>query len=216
MERILNIYLHLPKCGGMSVTDALKAGLGEDRVQIFPNFAIDTEVKLKTRVVIGHLKFGCHKDVFPPVEDIRYLTMVREPVERLYSHWAYLQRQGRMELPIADFLESKRAIVDNLQVRMLTGRDWLEWAEIGEPITEKDLRQAKYNIAQHFDWVGVMDHFGASIARLSLYLKADLPALHHNKWNMREPIPPELAERARELNEYDAQLYQWVKETYYP
>jgi len=200
----------------MSITNALKAALGGSGVQIFPNFKIDKPVAPETRVVMGHLTFGCHRDIIPPQEGVRYLAMFREPVERLYSHWAYLHRQGRMKMPLSDLLGSDRAVVDNLQVRMLTGKKWLEWEQIKERVNEDDLRQAKYNIAQHFDWVGVMDYVDASLARLSLYLGVDLPVLHDNKWQMRVPIPAELAERARELNQYDAQLYEWVRDSYYP
>jgi hypothetical protein len=216
LERLLRIFIHPPKVGGVSTTDAIKDTIPE-KLQVFPRYVIDEDVKPETEIAIGHLRFGCHHAIHN-LEDfeIRYLTQLRNPVDRVFSHWAYLQRQGRMDMGLFEFMESSRVIAENLQVRQLAGMPHSEPVNTAVPVAGKDLRQAKYNLAQHFDWVGVLDHYPASIARLSLLLGVDLPIYRHNVWTHKREIEADERAAIEEGNRYDTELYQWVLEKYYP
>lgn len=217
MDRLLRVFIHPPKAGGVSTTDALKEAL-PGRVQIFPRYFIDREIGDETDIAIGHLSFGCHKTI-RRVENrfnVRYLTQLRDPVDRAWSHWNYLVRQGRMEFTLIELLGSDRAIADNLMTRQLSGMAHSEPVSTDLKVTDDDLRQAKYNIAQHFDWIGVLDYYRASMARLSLLLEVDLPVYRHNTWAHRHPPTEEERAALEANNQFDIELYRWVKSVYYP
>jgi len=213
LGREVAIYLHIPKTGGMGMTDALKKAY-PGGVQVFPNFVIDAEIKLETRIVLGHLQFGCHKDIFPIGLRWRYLTMLRDPTERFFSHWAYLKRQGRMELDLIELLQSRKAIADNMQVRMLVGKPWAEWSPVGQPVTEKDFKQATYNLAQYFDWVGVLEQHGRSVDHLSEILGADLEKINTNRWTHRRELTVRERAAIEKRHRWDRYLYNWARGAY--
>lgn len=203
--------------GGVSTTDALIEAL-PGKVQVFPRYWLDQEISPDTEIAIGHLAFGCHR-VIRDYEDrfqIRYLVQLRNPIDRAWSHYNYLVRQDRMELSLFGLLDSTRAIADNLMVRQLSGMPHSEPASTFEQVTEEDLRQAKYNLAQHFDWIGVLDHYPESIARLSTLLGVGLTVYRHNVWTHRRPPDDDEREILEANNQFDLQLYEWVLEKYYP
>jgi hypothetical protein len=207
------VFLHTPKTGGVSTTDAIKHALPE-KLQVFPRYVIDDPVGAEIEIVIGHLTFGCHRDINASAK-FRYLTQLRHPINRLFSHWAYLQRQGRMDMGLMELLESDRVLVDNLQVRQIAGMVHSEPDVSTDRVTEADLRQAKYNLSQHFDWVGLLERYNVSIARLSVHLGVDLPVYRHNIWTHRREIGEDEWAVMAERNKWDLALYDWVVEKYY-
>lgn len=216
MEREVKIFLHIPKTGGVGNTDMLKLAF-PGGVQVFPNFAIDQEIAKETKIIMGHLKFGCHRDLSPGGLRWRYLAMVRDPVDRVFSHWAYLQRQGRMKLDFVQLMRSRKAIADNLMVRMLVGKPWLEWESDNPPVTEADFRLAKYHLAQYFDWVGVLERHEKSIARLGEYLGVPLKRINTNGWTHGREMTEEERQIATERHIWDMYLYRWIRDAYdYP
>lgn len=216
MGREVKIYLHIPKTGGMGTTDALKVAY-PNGVQIFPHFVIDATIKPETEVIMGHLQFGCHEDIFPVDLRWRYLTMLRDPAERFFSHWAYLRHQGKMDYSLLELLGAGKAISDNIQIRMLVGKPWAEWASAERPITEEDFRQAKYNLSQHFDWVGILEHHSRSIDHLSELLGVDIPKLHTNRRLRGQALTASERAEIEKRNKWDRYLYNWARMAYdYP
>ena len=160
-----------------------------DRFRKAPNTFTHPQVaeeRLRARVIgendtrplaiAGHIVFGL-RDLLP--SDTRYVTVLREPVERTLSHYGYLvaprdpkERQHgllardtpyRPELSLEEALEDPRYLPDNLQTRMIVCR-----RSPFEQLPGDALEQAKEHLRSRFTFVGVterFDEFAALLAR---------------------------------------------------
>jgi Sulfotransferase family len=86
------------------------------------------EQRAKFRIVMGHFQYGIHE--FLP-QEYTYVTIVRNPVERVISHYHYLRQtqpeltsDGAVPLSLTEMLERGRTVnLDNLMVRCFSGVD---------------------------------------------------------------------------------------------
>ena len=96
--RQIFVHLHIPKCGGSSVTDVLSRNFGQDLVttnSILNDYQYDAAQV--ARIIDHHPRLKCltgHKlSLDLPFDrsdlDIQAVTWVRDPVERFVSHYFY-------------------------------------------------------------------------------------------------------------------------------
>ena len=184
----LLVQIHIPK----TAWSALRRVLNKEyrgRFQKTPNTFTHpqaAEERLRDRVggtdaarplaVGGHIVFGL-RDVLPA--DSRYLTVLREPVERTLSHYGYLvaprdpkerphgllarDTPYRPDLSLEEALEDPRYLPGNLQTRMIVCR-----RSPFEQLPGDALEQAKRHLRSQFAFVGVterLDEFTALLAR---------------------------------------------------
>jgi hypothetical protein len=184
----LLVQIHIPKTAGSALRRVLNKEYGE-RFRKAPNTFTHAQVaeeRLRARAagedgappqaIAGHIVFGL-RDVLPA--DSRYVTVLREPVERTLSHYGYLvaprdpkERQHgllardtpyRPELSLDEALEDRRYLPDNLQTRMIVCR-----RSPFEQLPGDALAQAKDHLRSRFAFVGVterFDEFAAVLAR---------------------------------------------------
>jgi len=184
----LLVQIHIPKTAGSALRRVLSKEYG-DRFRKAPNTFTHPQVaeeRLRARVIgendtrplaiAGHIVFGL-RDLLP--SDTRYVTVLREPVERTLSHYGYLvaprdpkERQHgllardtpyRPELSLEEALEDPRYLPDNLQTRMIVCR-----RSPFEQLPGDALEQAKEHLRSRFTFVGVterFDEFAALLAR---------------------------------------------------
>jgi hypothetical protein len=228
------LYLHIPKAGGTTLGEyvysqcrapedhdegLLNAGvlfmpygfLKEPDLRI-PDYIVPTLARPELRAVLGHFWFGVHEHVGRPCT---YVTLLRDPVERIISLYHYLQLQERMSLE--EFAASppfKEA--DNDQVRRIAGED----PPIGG-CTAETLRTAKENLRRHFAVVGVTERFDETLVLLNRRLgwTREVVSYPRNVNPDRRPtesIPRSTLELIRERNALDAELHrfaqQWMDE----
>jgi Sulfotransferase family len=175
--------------------------------------------------VAADMPFGIHRYVPRPV---RYLTVLREPVDRLISYWyfAYNARhQTKLQRSMWDVIEEhgfdvyaaveKGGLIhySNDQTRCVLGSDKIV-------LGADDLLAAQDLIAGSYDLVG-------TVARLGDFLRVlagregwqadwELPRLNVGDRSDRSLLPAGAIAAFRELNEIDAALYRWVEDTYLP
>jgi len=218
------IFLHLPKTGGSTLRRIIEREYPADAI-----FTIDPDVsgsidrllglppaRLEAiRAVIGHAPYGLHEIVPWPAA---YVTLVREPVDRIVSHFAFAQRSpesplhaeagagsgslGRYvrEAPSAPFFNDG-------QTRLLGS----ESPRDARPARPETLTRA---LARIDDWVGVIgltDRFGDSLAmmRSAFGWSRVRPGREKPGWNRPgwEDIPDSDLREVREHNRMDAELY---------
>jgi FkbM family methyltransferase len=169
------------------------------------------------RVVVGHVPYGLYREHLPP--DTRYLTFLREPVDRVLSHYhglihGFPRDQGR---PTADSLEEalvemRLPQLNNLATRYLCGDP--------SPLKEMPagaLDDAKANL-RDFAFVGIQERFEESIVllRRMLGLSAD-PYLNRHV-SIDRPDVEEISGEQRalitECNQLDAELYAFAQELF--
>ncbi len=135
------LFLHIPKAGGTTLGDYVfnqcRAEDGRDEGLLNagvlflpfgffkePDLAISENIqnllrRTDLRAVIGHFWYGIHKYVERPAT---YITLLRNPAERIVSLYHYLKLEGRMS--IEEFVATPSfKEMDNDQTRRIAGVD---------------------------------------------------------------------------------------------
>ncbi len=229
--------MHVPKTSGISLSEALRTALqparafrGFDRVLFgdYDDFAslggeIASQVCLRPEdlpaadLVVGHIAYSSLRQRFP---DGQMMTVLRDPVSRLLSHWLYWRghsdeqlapwgawgarvKQSRRKL--AEFLQEPSIAfhTDNLTVRMLL------WPHPLVPVNgfidpahgDQLLAEARARLLD-FQFLGVVEN-QRLFADLSDWLGMAVDPLRLNETNpiplhLRESLTGELSAKALE------------------
>src|SRR5215831_12159156 len=94
------VFLHIPKAGGTTMSRILErqyclAGsywTEWNRPSLQAFMELPQQHRAKIRLVYGHLGFGVHEFLPRPA---RYLTLLRDPIERAISHYYFIRRTPR-------------------------------------------------------------------------------------------------------------------------
>lgn len=177
------LFVHVPKTAGTTLRVVVQQQyLGQGLFVISHDIqkerrrlaALDEQEKRGLRAVYGHMVWGWHEHLLPG-QPHAYITMLRDPIERVLSLYAHARLKehylgpavGRMNL--VQFLQSGVTMTpDNGMVRQLCGRDeFLQkpWRDMSIPhgdVTRADLEAAKAHLRQ-CAVVGVSEQFDAFI-----------------------------------------------------
>jgi hypothetical protein len=155
----------------------------------------------------------------------KFFTILRDPVDRVISEFFFSpwrMRKGTLEQHLE--MGGIDPNLDNQQVRMLSGCPELDapWNPEGRtistpPVERLHLEMAKHNIEERFIVAAPLERF----TELAWFLKRlygwplhRVLFLMHNK-NANRPKLEEVSEVTRKrletLNQYDVELYEWVK-----
>jgi hypothetical protein len=163
------VFLHVPKAGGQTLFAIMARQYDPARTVTVldvsdPRTAFEDVRRRAAPVLIrGHLPFGVHEELgIDPV----YLTMLREPVDRVVSTYRYIRRTvehplhrvvNDRRMTLAGFVESDvahREVVD-WQTRQLSGR-------VDPDPDEATLDVAEGNLARCVA-VGITERFDESL-----------------------------------------------------
>jgi hypothetical protein len=220
------VFIHVPKAGGTTLRSVLdrqyRGGLMEIKRDEISSFAarwgrLAEGERAAIRCLWGHMPFGLHRVIGA---DAIYTTMVRDPVERVLSHYYYVRGEPAHSLhqavvagmTLEDYVTSGATIeVNDDQVRLLSGID-AGW----DGVTGEMLRTAKANIDQHFPVVGIAERFDESLLLFKrvlgwpqvlyprpLNVTTDRPA--------REAIPRAAMQAIEKHNTLDLALYEYAR-----
>ncbi len=220
------IFVHIPKSGGTTLDQVLNRRaqgkvcwlLGTTQQVLDRISQCAEEELLSYELFAGHIPFGLHALIPAPC---RYITILRDPVERLVSHYYHVldkpghpsyQRIAEGGVSLIDFVSGDFSLeVDNLQTRFIAGLD----ANRATPLngcTEELLRTAIQNLDTNFDGVLVQEYFDHS-----LLLHADAMGWRsapvytskrvHKSRPRRRDIPAEVREVAATRNRFDVSLH---------
>ncbi len=236
------VFLHIPKTAGISFRRMLKfkillnhprslvnvnLALGFFRIpdldQRFVELArLDGNQRTRIHYVEGHQGYG--------VDDIirrktRYLTLLRNPVDRAKSTYYHLQRpdvkarHGVPDLGLVELVFLKNSwgdahYFDNCQVRYLAG-------DKGKPValpfgecTRSMLERAKERVEQ-ITFVGLTEFYEESVALLCRTLGWSFaPVIAANRTSgmgNEESLAPSEASLLKEINELDLELYSFAQ-----
>jgi len=223
-------FIHIPKTAGGTVRAMLRAGsVPTIDTGNFLSFPERTKRKLARKLVagrwadgdvaIGHVPYGTYHAHLPP--GIRYMTFLREPVDRVISHFArhidtprsrYKTTKPRFQ-PASSLGQALASPdvpdLDNLQTRFLCS----DPAPVG-PLPASALEDAKRNLAG-LAFVGIQERFAESLVLFQRSLGVRLEPAINRHVNAYRPSLDEIGDRERELIEehtrLDAELYRFAR-----
>lgn len=230
-EKEVIIFLHIPKAAGSTIHKILERHysffrrylVGSDIAGDMGKFKNFSEKKRNSYDLIrGHLSFGLEGFISRPV---KYFTIVRNPLERLYSHYNYVRRTSNHYLNehslngFKNYIEKANPMeMANGQVRMISGAG----GNIHKPTTlecdRKMLEKAKENIEKYFSLVGIDKYFDESLILLKkefgwkniCYISQNVTG----KEKKKTIFDDETLKRVKELNELDYELYSYAEKLF--
>lgn len=220
------IFVHIPKTAGSTLDQILdrkaKGNVcwlpGGTRKTVDRLSHLAPEDLLRFKVFAGHVPLGLHA-LIPAT--CRYITILRDPVERLVSHYYHVLDkphhpsyeqivEGGMSL--LDFVASDISQeVDNLQTRFVAGIE----ANRATPMNgcnDELLRTATQNLDTLFDGVLVQEYFDHSLLLLAAALGWRSQPVYaslrvQRARPRRREIPEEVRKLAASRNRYDVSLH---------
>jgi len=176
------ILLHIPKTAGTTLSIILMNKYGEGATHAVTGgsagreaFSQEPEAARRApRLFIGHQAFGLHEHIPRHCE---YVTVVREPVARIVSHYHhvlnepkhYLHRYAtNRRLSLEQYAENplKADELDNGQTRMLADYALSQSVPAGSP-ERRLLDSAKSNLERFFCCVGLTERFDETMVMLT-------------------------------------------------
>lgn len=226
------IFLHIPKTAGTTLHEIFKANYhpakiynrefsGDDGASAFINLPVERRAAI--RLLWGHFPFGLHQYLPGP---FTYFTFLRDPVERVISHYYYLLSHPEMfwipeeirekNLTLHEVLEREMIVdIKNMYTRLLAGLPYLFPAD---GYTEQHLQMARQNLQDHFSVVGLVERFDETLLLLQkAYGWQNIYYVQDNVNRQRpdrEMIPPETIALIEQQNALDMQLYQFGQELF--
>jgi galactose-3-O-sulfotransferase len=226
------IFMHLSKTAGTTLRQIILAQYGSDAVRhvdgCSPSEPAEHVRRLPAserdgiRAFVGHMAFGLHRVLSGPST---YVTLVRDPVERLISHYHYSLSDVTAPLhgevvskgmTLKDYVERSEAAweFNDGQTRLL-GCDMLRW-----PCASSTdlLERAKRNIEERFAVVGTTERFDESVLLMRRALGWDWPLYRSAKVAHDRPRKEDVTDDALRAivarNELDAELHRYVTERF--
>ncbi len=215
------VFIHIPKTGGMTMHAMIrdlykpcelhKINPAVESIEKYQSLSRGRKDELK--VIYGHMDYWIH-ELLPP--NSRYVTLMRNPVERVVSHYRYVRRTASnplRELAMQSSLEDWVAQcglheMDNGQTRRLSGST--DFVKFGECPAEM-LEQAKHNVQRNFALVGLTERFDETYGLMSKLF--DWPIKHYPPRNVArqksgiKEIPVRTIRLIEKLNALDMELY---------
>jgi len=216
----LIISVHIPKTGGTTFLEVLKEAAQEILYldygsQVFSPSAVyrhgkrveesfESITNLESlpgrSVVHGHFRTGKYLPKFP---NASYVTWLRDPVERLASHYYFWQRaahdHGFMDNPLCNRVISQKMSL-------------VEFAELEEARNVQHRFLAPVGV-KYFDFIGITEEYSRSIALFQKLICPEInitPQLQNRNPNRRHgfyKLEPGIRERILELNKLDSDMY---------
>ncbi|MGB7521950.1 MAG: sulfotransferase family 2 domain-containing protein, partial [Spirulinaceae cyanobacterium] len=166
------LFLHIPKAGGSTLTTILDKQYQKQEVykirelkdlDILNN--ADKKSKNQFKVITGHFPFGLHEDL---LQKCSYITMLREPTERLISLYYYIrssvehrlhQQIVSKQMTLEEFVSSGiLETTDNCQTRLISGQMEVEFGCASQEM----LAMAKDNL-QKMAVVGILENLDETL-----------------------------------------------------
>lgn len=227
------LYLHIPKTGGSTLGDILyeqyndgshsksEQGYLHAGVYYVPDGFIrpkgekitDGVLRAMRRhdviAILGHFAFGLHRQIG---RSARYMTMLRDPIERVLSLYHHLRTYDLLpaEVSVLEFVEGPYvAEANDDQVRRIAG------IEPGVRCNHDSLKLAIQRLTGEFDMVGITERFDASILLAQRTFGWTqrinyLPRLVNQSRHSGASESTEVRNRIREYNRLDVELYDFA------
>lgn len=224
------LFDHLPKCGGSSLNTFLAANYPRRKIfsikspyeRSIEEFKRLPEARRHSYYLVkGHFADSLIDYAHP---DCLKVTMLREPIDRIVSHYFYVKSAWTHPLYEAVH-DSNMSLVEYVTSGLSSElRNWMTCHFSGMSISEAEkdpnaaIERAFHVLTVDYDLVGVVENFASFTKKLS-----DLAELHvrytGEKTNVTvgrpslESLQPSEAAQIESLNSLDVELFRRIKES---
>ena len=171
--------------------------------------AAKPETLAAARFLVGHLPTTAWDEIRLD-KKAAFLTILRDPVERMISHFRFgISRGGwQADTSIPEIIKAG-LLVDNLQVRQISG-----CRDASEPCTEVMLEEALKTLSERYALIGMAEDFDAILS--TLIKLCGWPDIIYSKYQVGDVILDDermsaLREECRRFNQFDQMLVNAVK-----
>lgn len=218
------LFMHIPKTAGTAFREAIVGNYKASAVAYLypdpPGFLpcefglLPLEQRARFRLILGHYHYGVHQ--FLP-QKATYFTIVRDPVQRVISHFRYLMEpqkgpDGASPSLLAELLERSATInLDNLMVRCFSG---VVKADVPAGHVNRDVyERAVHNLRTSFKFVGYQERsqetYAALQARFGWNHRAALEVV--NRGGSGDQPFESVRKTVEHFNRWDCQLYAEIR-----
>jgi len=216
------IFLHIPKTAGTTLTQPVLRHFPPDRTFILKDDidaaiarfkALPHEERMRIRCLKGHQPYGLHEYLAPGA---RYITILREPVARIVSHYEYVKacphhymHEQMKHMTVAEYAGSRLyGELHNGQTRLLAG----VWDD--RPLEQADYDRAIAHLERDFDWIGLTERFDESLVMLAAAMR--WPNVFYRWSNVgkgwrKSGMEPAVARAIERENPHDMALYEYAR-----
>ncbi|WP_078430404.1 sulfotransferase family 2 domain-containing protein [Alkalihalobacterium alkalinitrilicum] len=210
------IHLHMPKTAGTTLRTIIKQNVDSSKSYELYRYGNQLSKILSNlnqkdiKCIQGHFPYGIHELLD---QKAIYITMLRNPVERVISEYYFIKSIPRHELhqqvkkmTLTEYQQELRNC--NLQTRLLSGK------VTKEVLSQEDIQQAKVNIKKHFKIVGITELFNESI--FLMQKEFGWMNIFYKKYNITRGKPTNIADstldKISKNNVLDIELYNYARE----
>lgn len=177
----------------------------------------------RAQIISGHFPYGIHKLLN---SEARYFTLLRDPVSRIRSYYAYSMRNHDSKIyqyltenniSFEQFVEMEpdeiaktgvhelNYVLEDGQAKIIAGENLI----IGDSKTDHLMQTAQDNISRHFDFVGVTELFDDAFIEISKLLGFGPFSLYitQNKSTVKVNISEQARKVILERNPIDKTLH---------
>lgn len=224
------VFLHIPKTAGTTLRDVIARQYPEEAIFVIGEDANGDIARFKTvseatssdiRVLSGHMSFGLHRYLPPPVT---YITVLRDPISRALSDYGFVKSnpyhpiyETVSKMSLTEYMTSGiTGQLSNGQTRLISGE--CKDGNIGIPtvreLTDRDYENALKNLSDFFSVAGTQERFLESLMAMRMMLGWRYP--FHTKRNVTtKPLSEttlSVEDKAllKRINQYDTLLYEEV------
>lgn len=212
------IFLHMMKAAGTTLRTIIARQYPPrvmhvvERADLFCK--LPEQSRARIRVLQGHMPFGLHQHLSVPAD---YITVLRDPVDRLISlyYWAQTPRGGELYekirgMSLLDFADSGLPLTLNQQTRFISG--------LTKDHSAKALETARNNLLVHFAAFGLSERFDESLILFKWRLGWE--NIFYAKQNVtkgrpsKREVPDSVIDLMRKNNALDVELYAFAQQTF--
>jgi len=227
-KRLL-LFLHIPKCAGTTLVEEILCRRFRPE-RLLTHYIAGTDVllerlrnmsereKRRLECIAGHFAFGIHELLPQPCA---YITLLRNPIERVISHYYYAATTPRhplyheiknRRLSLRQYVNDLENIeMDNGQTRLLAGIG--QGAPFGQ-CGDHQLRKAMANLQSGFVLAGLTERFEDFLRILTFILNWKIPAYHSRNVTAQRPMAVDIDHETRKciekMNRLDRCLFEFV------